>query len=122
MRKKKTLAILNLLLKQYWGADSVMFGIETPDPSDDIELPGKDVCDAIATAISAVADSKWLTVRKKQNKPATLRIEIEVPESCPRCMEHLSREWSFCPECGQPTEWSREPENGNKETENDAQE
>lgn len=35
-----------------------------------------------------------------------LRTEYETPESCPECGEHLSRDWSFCPECGRPTEWS----------------
>lgn len=45
---------------------------------------------------------------------------------CPECGHvptiYQAQNTSFCPECGQPTEWSREPENGNKETENDAQE
>lgn len=26
----------------------------------------------------------------------------ETPESCPRCREHLSLDWSYCPECGRP--------------------
>lgn len=33
-----------------------------------------------------------------------LRTEWETPISCPNCYEHLSLDWSFCPECGRPIE------------------
>ena len=33
----------------------------------------------------------------------------ETPEQCPHCMEHLSHDWSFCPECGRPTDWAPNP-------------
>lgn len=29
----------------------------------------------------------------------------ETPESCPNCNEHLSKDWSYCPECGRVTDW-----------------
>lgn len=33
-----------------------------------------------------------------------LRTMWETPISCPNCCEHLSLDWSFCPECGRPIE------------------
>lgn len=30
----------------------------------------------------------------------------ETPESCPNCNEHLSKDWSYCPECGRVTDWA----------------
>lgn len=45
-------------------------------------------------------------LHKKLGKCAVLRTIYETPESCSNCMEHLSLEWSFCPECGRPTDWA----------------
>jgi len=41
----------------------------------------------------------------EENKP--MKTTWETPESCPHCMEHLSKDWAFCPECGRPTDWSK---------------
>lgn len=30
---------------------------------------------------------------------------LETPKYCPNCAEHISPEWSFCPNCGRPTDW-----------------
>ncbi len=42
----------------------------------------------------------------KDEKNDCLKTTWETPEICPYCMEHLSKDWSFCPECGRPTDWS----------------
>jgi hypothetical protein len=47
-----------------------------------------------------------LRAQQEAEKKNTLKTTWETPESCQRCMEHLSRDWSFCPECGRPTDWS----------------
>lgn len=43
-----------------------------------------------------------------ENAQGVLCTTWETPESCPYCGEHLSLDWSFCPECGRPTDWSKE--------------
>lgn len=47
-----------------------------------------------------------LRVQQEREKRETLKTTWETPETCPNCMEHLSLDWSFCPECGRPTAWS----------------
>lgn len=37
--------------------------------------------------------------------PPVLKTIYETPEECPNCMEHLSLDWAYCPECGRPTDW-----------------
>ncbi len=48
-------------------------------------------------------------LRAQQEKPEGKPLETtwETPETCPHCMEHLSLDWSYCPECGCPTDWSK---------------
>lgn len=57
--------------------------------------------DAIELAISA------LRAQQGDENSGALKTTYETPESCPHCMEHLSKDWSFCPECGRPTIWSK---------------
>lgn len=42
------------------------------------------------------------------DKPGVLKTIYETPETCEHCYEHLSLEWSFCPECGHVTPWAHE--------------
>lgn len=44
-------------------------------------------------------------VAQPENAPLTTTWETS--ESCPKCNEHLSRDWSFCPECGRVTDWAQ---------------
>ena len=37
-----------------------------------------------------------------------LQTTYDTPYSCKHCMEHLAADWSFCPECGAPTEFYKE--------------
>lgn len=32
------------------------------------------------------------------------------PETCPHCTEELALDWAYCPECGRPTDWTKEAE------------
>lgn len=59
--------------------------------------------------ISAALGVARIVLRTQQDAGNTgaLKTTYETPESCPYCMEHLSKDWSFCPECGQPTFWSK---------------
>lgn len=59
------------------------------------------IIDACDKAISA------LRAQVAAEKDNQLKTTWATPESCPRCMEHLSMDWSFCPECGRPTNWSK---------------
>ena len=52
------------------------------------------------------AISAWNSRAKIASGPHDLMTTWVTPESCPNCMEHLAREWSYCPECGRPTGWS----------------
>lgn len=63
---------------------------------DDVLLRQREVVEFTIAALRA----------QEAEKKNTLETTWETPESCPCCMEHLSRDWSFCPECGQPTDWS----------------
>lgn len=38
--------------------------------------------------------------------PPVLRTTYETPEECPECLEHLSLDWAYCPNCGRPTDWN----------------
>lgn len=49
-----------------------------------------------------------IPIQAEAEKSETLRTTWETPESCPYCMEHLARDWAFCPTCGRPTDWSEE--------------
>lgn len=57
--------------------------------------------DAIELAISA------LRAKQEAESSGTLKTTYETPEICPHCMGHLSKDWSFCPECGRPTTWNK---------------
>lgn len=46
----------------------------------------------------------------------TLKTTWETPENCPHCGEHLSLDWGFCPECGRPTDWSKDDKEAEKES------
>jgi hypothetical protein len=41
---------------------------------------------------------------ESENKMHGLETIWETPDRCTYCGEHLAREWSYCPECGRPTE------------------
>ena len=43
-----------------------------------------------------------LKLRRAQpdNEPHELMTTWETPNSCPNCLEHLSLDWSYCPNCG----------------------
>lgn len=38
-----------------------------------------------------------------RNQYVGLKTEYETPHVCGNCMEHIAADWSFCPECGEPT-------------------
>ena len=39
-----------------------------------------------------------------ENKPHGLQTTWDTPDRCSYCGEHLAKEWSYCPECGKPTD------------------
>ena len=49
-----------------------------------------------------VAD--WNCRTAPENKAHGLQTIYDTPDECPYCHEHLAREWSYCPECGRPTD------------------
>lgn len=59
--------------------------------------------------INKIAYEMAIKALEEQKEMATgvLRTIYDTPESCPNCFEHLSLEWSYCPECGRPTPWSK---------------
>jgi len=59
-----------------------------------------------AVAASYVEALSALRAQQEAERNTPLKTTWETPETCPHCMEHLSRDWSFCPECGRPTDWS----------------
>lgn len=42
------------------------------------------------------------------SEPPTLMTLYKTPETCPHCMEELALDWAHCPECGRPTDWTKE--------------
>ena len=58
--------------------------------------------EALSMAISA------LRREHEEAKKGVFKTIWETPEVCPACFEHLSRDWSFCPECGYRTDWTKE--------------
>jgi len=59
-------------------------------------------CKFVKCAIEAICEKqereKWHGVEHG------LLTTWETPIQCHNCMEHLSLDWSFCPECGTPIE------------------
>ena len=102
MKKQKAIEIQNVFLRHHADASSVEFYNE--DGTLEV-LDGAEVRAAINEAISAIQAQKNI-LRKRELKTATSKIKIDAPERCPRCMEHLSRDWEFCPECGRRTDWT----------------
>lgn len=49
-----------------------------------------------------------LKFQHEVNVPGVLQTIYETPETCPHCFEHLSLDWSFCPECGRTTPWNKQ--------------
>lgn len=66
---------------------------------------GGKLCHRILTGPTVAYECAFVV--KPYQKRKGLETIYQTPESCPHCMEHLSRDWSFCPECGRPTDWSK---------------
>jgi hypothetical protein len=47
---------------------------------------------------------EWNRRAEPENKPHSLETIWETPGRYTNCGEHLAWEWSYCPECGRPTE------------------
>ncbi len=46
----------------------------------------------------------WNRRAEPENKPHGLQTTWNTPDRCSYCGEHLAKEWSYCPECGKPTD------------------
>lgn len=67
----------------------------------EFEATHREFEEAIELAINALK-------QQKESATGVLCTIYETPESCPNCFEHLSLDWSYCPECGKLTPWSKQ--------------